>query len=134
LVGHGNVNANGSSVSLCDNSGWRAARCSGQQLRVHAQRFAFRAPQEDDESVKMSNTTSRRASAIIPAHLAAHLWLKRAQNSNFYSIQTSGFLHRRILQSTENKALHFFYSTQMKSHHSLLTNPQSLPNKTRRIP
>jgi hypothetical protein len=33
------------------------------EFHVHTQRFAFRALEEDDESVKMSNTTSRRASA-----------------------------------------------------------------------
>jgi hypothetical protein len=33
------------------------------EFQVHTQRFAFRALEEDDESVKMSNTTSRRASA-----------------------------------------------------------------------
>jgi len=36
-------------------------------------------------------------------------------------------------QLTENKALPFFYSVQMNSHHSLLTK-QSPVTKTRRIP
>src|ERR1700678_4745543 len=39
---------------------------------VPTQRFAFRASEESDESVKMSNTTSRRASAVTPALVAAH--------------------------------------------------------------
>jgi hypothetical protein len=37
-----------------------------QGLPVHTQPFAFRAPEQDDESVKMSNTTSGRSSALSP--------------------------------------------------------------------
>jgi hypothetical protein len=43
-----------------------------RELPVHTQRFAFRAPQEDDESVKISHTTNRRSSAV-----AAALWAVR---------------------------------------------------------
>ncbi len=39
----------------------------GRQLPVHTQPFAFRAPEEDDESVKMSNTTHGRSSAVHAA-------------------------------------------------------------------
>jgi hypothetical protein len=112
---------------LCDNTGSKAAPFTGQQFRIHTQRFAFHADEEDDESVKMSNRTSCRASGVTPALLAARRRLESAQANNFYSIQRNGFPRRRILQPTENKALHFFYSVQMKSHQSLLT-------KTRRIP
>ena len=38
-----------------------------QQLPAHTQPFAFRAPEEDDESVKISNTTRGRSSAPSPA-------------------------------------------------------------------
>jgi hypothetical protein len=94
---------------------------------LHTQRFAFRAPQEDDESVKMSNITSRRASAATQALQAKHPRLKRAQSTNFYSIQISPFLPTTNFQRTENKALPFFYSIQMKSHQALITNHYS-PN------
>ena len=39
---------------------------------VHTQPFAFRPPEEDDESVKISNTTSGRSSAPSPALPASH--------------------------------------------------------------
>jgi hypothetical protein len=89
---------------------------------VHTQRFAFRAPQEDDESVKMSNITNGRASTVVPALRAVHPRPKRAQNTNFYSIQMNDFFQPQILQPTENKALPFFYSIQMRSHQALITN------------
>jgi hypothetical protein len=54
-------------MSLRNNTGAKAASFTGQQLPVHTQPFAFRAHEEDDESVKMSNTTSRRTSALSPA-------------------------------------------------------------------
>jgi hypothetical protein len=92
---------------------------------------AFRSPafwgsaEEDDESVKMSNTTSRRASAVTPALVAAHPRLKRAQSTNFYSMQISPFLAPPILRLAEKKALKFFYSIQMKSHQPPTTNHES---------
>jgi hypothetical protein len=82
-------------MSLCDNINSNAAPFTGQQPPVHTQRFAFRASKEDDESVKMSNTTSRRARAFTPAPLGARPRLKRAQNNNFYSIQMN--LHKSLL-------------------------------------
>jgi hypothetical protein len=104
-----------------------------KQLRAHTQRFAFRAPEEDDESVKMSNTTRGRSSALPPALLASRSGPKRAKNGDFYSIQMAGFLLPRILQPTENKALHFFYSIQMKRQ-ALITNYRSPLTITRSIP
>jgi hypothetical protein len=127
-------------MSLCDKTDSKAAPFAGQPLDVHTQPFAFRATQEDDESVKMSNITDNRASAATPALLAARPRRIRAQNSNFYSVQMNPFVSAQNFQLTENKALPFFYSVQMKSHHSLLTDRQSLltkqspVTKTRRIP
>ena len=120
-------------MSLCDKTGSKAAPFAGQQLDVHTQPFAFRAPEEDDESVKMSNITNHRASAATPALPAARPQLIRAQYSNFYSIQMNAFFSTSNSQLTENKALPFFYSVQMNSHHSLLTK-QSPVTTTRRIP
>jgi hypothetical protein len=121
-------------MSFCENTGSNAAPWTGQQLCVHTLPFAFRAPEEDDESVKMSNITSRRASAFSPALLAPRTQSNRPQNTNFYSIQTNGFISPRILQPTENTALPFFYSIQMKSYQALITNHQSPLTNTRRIP
>jgi hypothetical protein len=127
-------------MSLCGNTGSEAARFTRQQLPVRTSRFAFRAPEEDDQSVKMSNTISRRTSALSPALRAPRPQLKRAQNHNFYSIQISPFLPTPDFQVTEKKALPFFYSIQMKSYQSLLANHQSLlakqppVTKTRRTP
>jgi hypothetical protein len=127
-------------MSLRDKTGSKAVPFAGQQLDVHTQPFAFRAPEEDDESVKMSNITNHRASAATPALPAARPRLIRAQNSNFYSVQMNPFVSAQNFQLTENKALPFFYSAQMKSHRSLLTDHQSLltkqspVTKTRRIP
>jgi hypothetical protein len=126
---------------LCANTSSKAAPCTWQQLPAHTQPFAFRVPEEDDESVKMSNTTGHRASAVTPALQAARPRLKRAQNTNFYSIQINPFLAPPIFQLEQNKALPFFYSIQMKSyqspisdHQSLLANHQSLLTKMRRTP
>jgi hypothetical protein len=92
---------------------------------VHTQRFAFRASEESDESVKMSNTTSRRASAVTPALVAAHPRLNRVQNTNFDSITINPLPAPTILRLAENKALKFFYSVQMKSHQPRITNHKS---------
>jgi hypothetical protein len=45
-----------------------AAPLAAHQPTVHTQPFAFRAPQEDDESVKISNTTAGRSSALCASH------------------------------------------------------------------
>jgi hypothetical protein len=113
-------------VMLAEGHGARNRRVkAGQQRHVHTQRFAFRAAQEDDESVKMSNITNGRASTFTPALLAVYPRLKRVQSTNFYSIQISPFLASPILRLTENKALKFFCSIQMKSHQPRITNHKS---------
>jgi hypothetical protein len=128
-------------MSFCGDTNSKAAPFIRQQLPVHTQPFAFRAYEEDDESVKMSNITNRRASVVIPALPAPRPQLKHAQNNNFYSIQISPFLPAPNFELTENKTLPFFYLIQMNSHQSLITSRQSpltnhqLPiTKTRRIP
>jgi len=107
---------------FCSDAGHESAEAPAN---VHTQRFAFRAPQEDDESVKMSNITNGLASTVTRALRAAYPPLKRAQNTSFYSIQMSPFLSALNFQRTENKALPFFYSIQMKSHQSLINNHYS---------
>jgi len=118
--------------------------CTGQS-DVHTQPFAFRQPEEDDESVKMSKITSGRSSALSPALRASRplqnrqflfiqinhfpiLQLTQNKTLHFsYSMQMSAFLAPRILQFAQNKLLRhrsppFFYSLQMNGHQSPLTN------------
>jgi hypothetical protein len=121
-------------MSLCDNIGSTAAPLTARQFRVHTQRFAFHADEEDDESVKMSKITNHRASAVSPALPAARSRLKRAPNTSFYSVQMNPFSPTPNFQLAEKKALPFFYSIQMKSHHSLLTDHPSPLTKTRSTP
>jgi hypothetical protein len=59
-------------MSLRYKTGSKAARFAGQQLDVHTQPFAFRAPEEDDESVKISTMTPRRSSAPRASDDTAH--------------------------------------------------------------
>jgi len=134
LAGYGDANADGGAMSLCDNIGSTAAPLTGRQFRVHTQRFAFHAHEEDDESVKMSRIINHRASAVTPAIPAARSRLKRAPNTNFDPVQMNSFSPTPNFQLTENKALPFFYATQMKSHHSPLTDHQSPLTKTRSTP
>ncbi len=54
-------------MSSCHDTGSAAAPFAGQRLRVHTLPFAFRPPQEDDESVKISTMTPSRSSALSPA-------------------------------------------------------------------
>jgi hypothetical protein len=48
-----------------------------------------------------------------------------SKNANFYSIQMNRSLAFPILQPQQNTALHFFYSIQMSSHQSLITDHYS---------
>ena len=57
-------------MSCATTTAQRRRPFTGQQRPVHTQPFAFRAPPEDDESVKMSNTTRGRSSAPSPALIA----------------------------------------------------------------
>ena len=104
---------------FCSGAGHESAEAPAD---VHTQPFAFRTSEEDDESVKMSNITNGLASTVTPALRAAYPPLKRAQNTSFYSIQISPFFSTPNCQLTEKKALPFFYSIQMKSHQTLITN------------
>jgi hypothetical protein len=54
-----------------------------EQLRAHTQPFALRAPEEDDESVKVSNTTRGRSSARSLALTATRSCAGRLQNRQF---------------------------------------------------
>ena len=70
-------------MSLCDNTGSKAAPFTGQQFRVHTQRFAFHAGEEDDESVKLSNIVRGRSGALSPALQAIRPGANCLQNRRF---------------------------------------------------
>jgi hypothetical protein len=74
--------------------------CTGQS-DVHSRPFAFRQPEEDDESVKMSKITSGRSSALSPALRAS----RPLQNRQFLFIQIN---HFPILQLTQNTSFFLF--------------------------
>jgi hypothetical protein len=94
--------------------------CTGQS-DVHTQPFAFRQPEEDDESVKISNTTSGRSSALSAALPAS----RPLQNRQFLFNTNKPFSHTTNFCNL-HKTQHFifFYSIQMSGHQSLLTNHQ----------
>src|SRR5580658_10810395 len=120
---------------------------------VHTQPFAFRAPHEDDESVKISNTTASRSRTLSPAppplrpgssHLQISQFLfdtneRFSLHPNlgtqatqikalrlFYAIQMHGFLRAPISQHKQNKALRFFlFDTNERSHQS-----RNLPSRS----
>src|ERR1700733_9404460 len=113
---------------------------------VHTQPFAFRAPHEDDESVKISNTTAGRSSTLSPAPPPLRAGSFHLQNSqflfdtnerfplrpdlatqttqskalrSFHAVQMNGFLCTPILQRKQKEALHFFlFNTNEQSHKS----------------
>jgi hypothetical protein len=119
-------------MSLCDNSGSKAAPFAWQELPVHTQPFTFRAPQEDDESVKMSNIASRRASAVTPALLATRPRLKHAQKHQFLFDTNERFSSTTNFATNRNQSTSLFlFDTNDQSP---IPNHQSLLTKTRRIP
>src|SRR5271156_2536138 len=64
-------------------TGPKAAPTAGRQPRVHTQRFAFRAPQEDDESVKMCAKGTPPSSVLPSVHPATPPRAARRQNRRF---------------------------------------------------
>ena len=93
---------------------------TGQQLPVHTQPFAFRAPQEDDESVKISNTTRSRSSAPSPA-------LTADDATSIVSRRPAPLLQpgRRTSPTSRLQNHQFLFDTnerpQIANHESLLT-------------
>jgi len=139
-------------MNLCDNTDSKAAPLTGQQLRVHTQPFAFRAPEEDDESVKISTMTPSRSSALRASDHAPSIVIlrpallfhagRRISPAFFGTLDppkpqflfdtnkpfafTTNFSARRK-QSTS----FFLFDTNEPSQ---ITNHQSLITKARRIP
>ena len=65
---------------------------ASRQLPAHTQRFAFRAPHEDDESVKMSNNTNGRPSALAASDNARRVAILPAL-SHFCEGRPAPLLH-----------------------------------------
>jgi hypothetical protein len=123
-------------MSLCDNIGSTAAPLTGQQFRVHTQRFAFHAGEEDDESVKLSNIVRGRSGALSPALQAIRPGANCLQNRRFifdtnerFSFTTNSLTHTK--QSTS----FFLFDTNERSritdHQSLIINDVARTGKIR---
>src|SRR5580658_4402970 len=94
---------------------------------VHTQPFAFRAPQADDESVKMSTTTRTRSSALISV-LAAGLFGRVRLPKRQFLFNTNEPFSRSANFATHTKqsTSFFLFSTNERSpifhHASRITN------------
>ena len=93
------------------------------RANVHTQRFAFRAPEEDDESVKMSNITNGRASTVTPGLRAVYPRLKRQvlfSTNERFSPAANSATNRK--QSTSLFLFNTNEAPPITTHHSLITN------------
>jgi hypothetical protein len=95
-------------MSLCDNTGSKAAAFTGLRLPVHTQPFAFHAPEEDDESVKMSNTTRGRSSALSLALTATRSCAGRLQNRQFLFDTNKSFSFTANFSAHRKQSTSFF--------------------------
>jgi hypothetical protein len=99
--------------------------CTGQS-DVHTQPFAFRQPEEDDESVKMSKITSGRSSALSPALRAS----RPLQNRQFL-FDTNQPLPNSATQTKQNTSFFLFDANEclprtpnLAIHTKQITSPQ----------
>jgi hypothetical protein len=79
-----------------------------RQLPVHTQRFAFCAPEEDDESVKMSNNSSGRPSALSPALTDTRPRTGRLQNRQFLFDTNKPFSFNTKFSACRKQSTSFF--------------------------
>jgi hypothetical protein len=83
---------------------------------VHTQPFAFRAPEEDDESVKMSHTTNRRSSAVTPTLRAARPPAKTPAKHQLLFSTNEGFSPVMDFVTTRKQSTSLFlFSTNERS-------------------
>jgi hypothetical protein len=80
----------------------------GQQFCVHTQPFAFRAPEQDDESVKLSNTTHGRSSALSLALTAIRSRAGRFQNRQFLFDTNKSFSFTTNFSTYREQSTSFF--------------------------
>ena len=101
---------------------------------VHTQPFAFRPPEEDDESVKISNTTDGRSSALSPAFTTTRLRAASLQKRQFL-FNTNERLSRNpnLATRTKQSTSFFLFNTnersQVTTHQSLLTTHDSTKSR-----
>jgi hypothetical protein len=96
-------------------------------LPVHTQPFAFHAPQEDDESVKMSNTIGGRPSGLSPTLTATRPRTARLQNRQFLFRTNEPFSRSaNFATHTQQSTSFFLFNTNERplitTHQSLFTN------------
>jgi hypothetical protein len=113
-------------MSLCGNTSSKAAPSTGR-LTVHTQPFAFRAPEEDDESVKVSNTTRGRSSALSLALTTTRSCAGRHQNRQFLFDTNKSFSFTTNFSTYRKQSTSFFqFNTNERSRitdrRSLITN------------
>src|ERR1700678_1054272 len=100
------------------------------RIPVHTQRFAFHAPQEHDESVKMSNPTRGRTSAL-PLSLTAVVPRAACPQTRQFLFNTNEPLFRSPSFATRTKqnTSFFLFNTnerlRITAHQSLITSHQS---------
>ncbi len=103
---------------LCDkcNSLFKISCSSPGTSDVHTQRFAFRAPQEDDESVKISNLTCGRSSAPLPVLPASRPWVERPPKRQFlFNTNEPLSRSRNFATLTKQSTSFFLFSTNERS-------------------
>jgi hypothetical protein len=119
-------------MSLCHNTGSAAAPFTGQELRVHTLPFAFCEPEEDDESVKMSNTTRGRSSVLPLALLASRTGAGPLLKPLFLFDTNKPFAFITKYSARRKQSTSFFlFDTNEPPQ---INNPRSLITKARRIP
>jgi len=99
--------------------------CFSRVSHVHTQPFAFRAPLVDDESVKMSNTTAGRSSALPAALSASRPRVDRPPNRQFlFNTNESFTFISNFSNLTKQSTSFFLFNTNERSpittHQSLL--------------
>ena len=108
---------------------------AGQQRHVHTQRFAFRAPQEDDESVKMSNPIRRRSSALSLTLPATRSSVARLHKHRFLFDTNKPFSPNTNFSTCRKQSSSFFLfdtneQSQITSHRPLFTRFRGLRGRS----
>src|ERR1700723_631571 len=90
-------------------TGSRAAPLPGRQLPVHTQPFAFRAPQEDDESVKMTTKAPGRSSTPHSAVPVATPGAAKHQDRQFLFSTSKPFPPNTNISTCRKKSTSLFF-------------------------
>ena len=106
---------------------------AGRQPPVHTQPFAFRAPQEDHESVKISNIVDDPFSILLPALRATHPSAVRLQKRQFLFDTNKPFGSTTNFSTHTKQSTSFFLfdtneSSPVTTHRSQITTHESRKN------